>query len=140
MKHGSISQICDSPIEKHFLDGWLRNNLGAFTSRTDSETAKEWKARLRIDTPLASFDIYTQYRIGEYRVDFLCVSGGARVIVECDGHEFHERTKEQAANDSRRERALVIGGYSVLRYTGSELYRDAMRCAGEVQSYLEGQQ
>lgn len=55
-----------------------------------------------------------------------------KVIVECDGHEFHERTKEQAAKDRARDRASVMGGYDVFRFTGSELWRDPMGCAEQV--------
>ena len=36
-----------------------------------------------------------------------------QVVVECDGHDFHERTKEQAANDRERDRGLQGLGFSV---------------------------
>ena len=34
------------------------------------------------------------------------------VTVECDGHEFHQRTVEQASNDRRRDRMLQRFGHS----------------------------
>jgi hypothetical protein len=55
-----------------------------------------------------------------------------RVIVECDGHEYHDKTPEQARRDKGRDRFLQAQGYHVLRFTGSELVRSATRCAGEV--------
>lgn len=55
-----------------------------------------------------------------------------RLIVECDGHDFHEKTKEQAARDKRRDRTLQALGYKVFRFTGSEVYKDAIACAKEV--------
>lgn len=73
-----------------------------------------------------------------YRLDFAVIFGGPRcyrfgkVAVECDGHDFHERTKEQAAHDRSRDRALTRHGWTVLRFTGSEINRDARRCAQEV--------
>lgn len=45
------------------------------------------------------------------------------IAIELDGHDFHERTKEQATRDKRRDRALVAAGWSVLRFTGSEVIK-----------------
>ncbi|ACL58471.1 endonuclease domain-containing protein [Methylobacterium nodulans] len=78
-----------------------------------------------------------QVRVLDWPADFLLsvqrIEDGAvfRVVVECDGHEFHERTKEQAARDRSRDRALQARGCVVMRFTGSEVYRDPVRCACE---------
>lgn len=69
---------------------------------------------------------------GDYRLDFAFECDGKRVAVECDGHEFHERTKEQAARDKARDRSLVAAGWQVLRFTGSEIWADPGKCASEV--------
>lgn len=58
-------------------------------------------------------------------------------IVECDGHDYHERTKEQAARDRSRDRAFQSIGIPVFRFTGSEIHEDATKCAREVVRYLE---
>lgn len=55
----------------------------------------------------------------------------SRVAVELDGHDWHERTKEQAASDKRRDRMMVAEGWSVMRFTGSEVYLDAADCFWE---------
>jgi very-short-patch-repair endonuclease len=55
-----------------------------------------------------------------------------RVVVECDDHEYHERTKQQAIRDKTRDRAFQAQGFQVLRFTGSEIWRDALKCAAEV--------
>lgn len=78
--------------------------------------------------------IFPQAWIGDYRVDFLIlhdrgIDGIGGVIIECDGHEFHERTKEQAARDKARDRNIQERGYKVLRFTGSEIWRDPFACA-----------
>jgi|SRR5664280_3633585 len=62
---------------------------------------------------------------GEYRVI------ETQVVVECDGHDFHERTKEQAAHDRKRDRLLQDLGFKVFRFTGSEIWKDVFRCAEE---------
>jgi hypothetical protein len=74
--------------------------------------------------------IEPQAQLGEYRVDFLltyqeCIPDLDRkeklkdgteipgvkdvtvhLIVECDGHDFHDRSKEQASRDRERDREL----------------------------------
>jgi very-short-patch-repair endonuclease len=78
----------------------------------------------------------TQHRVGPYTVDFMVtVKSGDKtecVAIECDGHDFHERTKEQAAHDKKRDRFLVASGITVLRFTGSEIYKDPWQCCKEI--------
>lgn len=87
-----------------------------------------------------SFYITPQAQIGKYRADFLLwfVSGkhSAGLVIECDGHAFHERTKEQASRDKRRDREIFAAGYPVLRFTGSEIYADPVDCARQVRESL----
>lgn len=90
-----------------------------------------------------------QVQIEKFRVDFVVsaytwgtirqgkehISSAKRwrkLVVECDGHEYHERTKEQAARDKARDRHLNGLGYDVFRFTGSELWRDPFGCAEQV--------
>ncbi len=54
------------------------------------------------------------------------------VVVEVDGHEFHERTKFQAARDRQCDRAMIAEGFRVVRFAGQEVYRVAAECAEEV--------
>jgi hypothetical protein len=88
--------------------------------------------------------ITPQVWIGDYRVDFLIghlecepnkFTGDTFldnwVVVECDGHDFHEKTKEQAQRDKARDRYLVSAGFKVMRFTGSEIWRDPTACAIE---------
>lgn len=65
-----------------------------------------------------SVRIQLQAKLNGSRLDFLVelqsvedVGEGVvvyrwQVVVECDGHEFHERTKAQAARDRERDRGL----------------------------------
>lgn len=107
--------------------------------------------------------IWPQQAIGQYRADFaicrarydvatltddvpampyedVCYDELVRlsvpVIIECDGHDFHERTKGQAQHDRERDRYMQKRGYRVMRFTGSELYRDPMKCAKELDDFL----
>ena len=62
----------------------------------------------------------------------LAVSAWGPLVVEVDRHEFHERTKFQAARDRQRDRAMIAEGFRVIRFTGQEIYRDVEGCAEEV--------
>lgn len=73
--------------------------------------------------------IITQDEIGPYRADFTLMGCAAKVVVECDGHDFHEKTKEQAARDKKRDRYMTEAGYKVLRFAGSEIYSNPFECA-----------
>lgn len=94
--------------------------------------------------PPAGFErflIQPQAQIGKYRADFLVGVGAnghwRKVVVECDGHNYHERTKEQAAHDKERDRFMTLGGYKILRFAGSEIYKDAGKCADQIQELAE---
>lgn len=73
-----------------------------------------------------------------YRLDFAVAPESHKVAIEVDGHDFHERTKEQAARDKARDRALQADGWKVLRFTGSEVWNDPHRCALEVRQLVAG--
>ena len=91
----------------------------------------------------ASWKIMPQAPIGPFRCDFairwLNMMGDwspRLLIVECDGHDFHERTKEQASKDRARDRELQQMGHTVFRFTGADLYRDPVGCATQAANWL----
>lgn len=88
-------------------------------------------------------EINPQYKIGKYTVDFyvsLCFKPTdtitTKIIIECDGHDFHEKTKEQAKHDKERDRYFIKNGYKVLRYTGSEIYNNFVDIEKELRDYF----
>jgi len=64
----------------------------------------------------------------KYRVDFLIEWLDQKLIVECDGHEFHKATKEQARNDYVREQDLKLSGYDLIRFAGTQIWEDPHEC------------
>lgn len=84
-------------------------------------------------TPAMRLQIKPQATVGPYRADFLYsltdTEGKHKyLVVEIDGHDFHERTKEQAARDRSRDRWMVEHRYDVIRFTGSEVYGNPFAC------------
>lgn len=83
---------------------------------------------------------YQQAHVGRYRVDFLFLvqHEGKRhfVVVECDGHDYHERTKEQASHDKARDRWMASQDISILRFTGSEIFKDPLAAGEQVCEFI----
>ncbi len=59
-----------------------------------------------------------------------------KLIIECDGHEFHEKTKEQVEHDNLRDYKLRIAGYDVLHFSGSQINKDPLKCAEDIWNYI----
>ena len=84
-------------------------------------------------------NIECQVDIAGFRVDFVCGRGlPHQVVVECDGHDFHERTKEQATKDKARDRQLLALGFPVMRFTGTEIFMQPLVCALSVVAQVMG--
>jgi len=59
------------------------------------------------------------------------------IAIELDGHDFHERTKEQVAERNQRDRDAQADGWAILHFSGSELYRDPLACVRSVTALAE---
>lgn len=138
----------DTPIEKLFFNAlflnlrycdqeWFR---GILIANDESITAIKEMPEARTHLVLQR-----QAQLPGWRVDFLIhvyadwarepeggTVGWKQLIVECDGHDFHERTKEQAARDRERDRSFQLQGIEVFRFTGSELWKDPLGCSDQV--------
>jgi very-short-patch-repair endonuclease len=92
------------------------------------------------------YDIRPQVKIGKYRVDFLVGCIGVanskiynrEVIVECDGHNFHDKDKKQRAYEKARDRYFQSEGLTVFHYTGAEIAGNPIDAASEIVSFLIG--
>lgn len=115
----SVLDECESPIEQIFLLTYLLMNA---------------------DSPMFG-TLSTQVEIADYRVDFLYEHEPAnvRLVIECDGHEFHEKTKEQVVRNNERDFALKSMGYDVLHFSGSQIYNNPLSVVGNVREYIKTQ-
>lgn len=80
-----------------------------------------------------------------YRVDFLMEIAFKynqkyeeliSIVIECDGYEFHQKTKEQVEKDYERDRLLQMNGYCVLRFSGSEIYNNLTNCNHKITDFI----
>jgi very-short-patch-repair endonuclease len=100
---------CESPVELQFAKGAIARGI---------ELTPQWK-------------IYAGEAV--YRTDFAIVN--RKLAIEIDGHEYH-KTKEQRTNDTRRQRALELAGWRVIRFTGSEIHANLKGCLEELSKYM----
>ena len=74
-------------------------------------------------------NLYAQHSVGPYRLDFAIPE--KLIAIELDGHDYH-KTKEQRTHDAKRDRYLSEHGWTVLRFTGTEIYRDTRSCVEQI--------
>jgi very-short-patch-repair endonuclease len=112
-----------SPIERALLSAILR------AARIAEEPSRNGSIAF-----VDGYHLFSQMRIGRYTADIaiVCPATGARIVVEADGHDYHDRTREQASRDRRRDRFMQANGWIVARFTGADIHRDADACAREV--------
>jgi len=78
----------------------------------------------------------------QFRVDFLISCYDSKTgqmvsyCIEVDGHDFHEKTKEQARRDKQRDRLIQSVGYRILHFTGSEVYRNVTGVVDEILNHI----
>lgn len=137
---GQLGARCESPIERVMAAAlWARFNSA------DKWFTCHWHLGERLapgpsETPFDDVFGFFQVPAGKYVVDIVLIVRWAsiyqRIAIECDGHDFHERTKEQARHDRRRDRALQAAGFRVMRFTGSEIWANPGKCADEVMDVI----
>lgn len=108
---------CKSPIEKIFFFTW------------DLVTTRYFYDEIYV---------YPQYEINvnnkRFFADFMIFSenykNDVKIIVECDGYDYHS-SKEQIKKDNERDMILKTAGYDVVRFTGSQIFNDPIKCVEE---------
>lgn len=153
--------VCQSPIEQYFLLNFISTLDLDFVSVIDDPVSqiaislgheiggKTYTLRL-----FPQYGIKAEYLNITYHVDFLLMLQAVYydptaflkinanffcVAIEIDGHNFHERTKEQAARDKWRDREIQKAGYKLFRYTASEVYERSPQIVWELVDFLKTQ-
>lgn len=113
----------ESPIEAVFVVWWrvlrmLSPNDPAYALKLSEQHAVTVNGQhFRLDFAVLPSDV-------------LLAAAGERlgcpmkIAVELDGHDFHEKSKEQVAYRNQRDRSLQADGWTVLHVSGSELVKD----------------
>ena len=126
---------CESPIEirlaKAMLSRWpLRCRLGYGLCSPEAMRAAE-NDRVTL--------LYAQYPIGRFRVDFLVVRPhSVPVVVECDGHAYHQGDPSTWERDAERDKIIQQQGFVTLRFPGSRIHRDSDEVVDIIEKALAG--
>ncbi len=123
MNYG-VNQHTKSPIEIIFLVQFLiQTNDNLFIFCQDEIKTKNNKY-------YADFVIcYDRYVCDKLNKNF-------KLVIECDGYEFHQKTKKQVEKDNDREYNLKLLGYNILRFSGSEIYNNPKECVDKVLNFI----
>ena len=121
----------ESPIEAIFKLWWKTLQVAGKWRMPELDLFAQYPTReingrtYRIDFVVSPFDTDLHYEGTLLGVNF------PMLAIELDGHEFHERTKEQAIQRNQRDRDLQEIGFKLFHVSGSELYRDPPAVVGE---------
>lgn len=128
------SHKMESPIEQIFYVAWL------YSCRylNDIQLCPQKKiGNFRVDFEV---DIFGHFVNHEY--PFTCEQleeiskNCTKIAIELDGHDWHEKTKEQVEKDKKRERFIVSSGYRIFRFSGREVFKDPLSCVDEVRNFI----
>lgn len=127
-----IGGNCDSPIEVQ---------IGAAILLFFERASKPLLLGKTIDVeaPPDRLVLVPQFAWSFYRSDWAIFnprSHGA-LLIECDGKDFHS-SPEQVAHDRKKDASALERGFLTLRFTGSEIFRDADGCAQKVYDAIWG--
>ena len=119
---------CKSPIEQIFSLAFEIMNFVLYSDFMLIMLESQADIHLKNKHYVADF-LFDTEEIGEENYQKMCKP--YKLVIECDGHEFHEKTKEQVKKNNERDYDLKMAGYDVLHFSGSQIYNEPFRCAKE---------
>jgi very-short-patch-repair endonuclease len=112
-----------------------RESFGAAVQSERSESPIEEVLMLSLNTRSSLIgEFVQQYEVGPYRMDFAFPR--AKLYVEADGRH-HRRDPAQIAHDQKRGVYLASLGWTVLRFTGQQIYESSAEIAQRVEKVYQ---
>ncbi|MGH8524392.1 MAG: DUF559 domain-containing protein [Gammaproteobacteria bacterium] len=146
----SLLRLCESPVEQLFLAAaidYFGLSFNEHFKRGQGTFSTGYPAADGIFTLLVEPQKEITCLDARYRADFLFSlhrfnSGGksrlwGKTVVEIDGHDFHEKTKQQASRDKKRDRDLLAEGCFCMRFSGSDIFRNPVESVEEVYFHMD---
>ncbi|MCX7359607.1 MAG: DUF559 domain-containing protein [Alphaproteobacteria bacterium] len=127
----AAAEICESPIERLLLAPLMFISPLCLAPRYEGPLDLPSEARL-----------HAQHRIAGYRADFAYIvkpfrdERTIRIAIECDGHDYHS-TRDQREDDAARGNAIQGAGYTLMRFTGSQINQRPEGCAQDVADQVD---
>jgi very-short-patch-repair endonuclease len=131
---------CIDAATDHFHEEATNQSSDDFSTAVTLESPlEEAFARCWVVAQMLCLDYVITLRpqvvVGDYRLDFVLGSiyrSFPKLAVELDGHEFHEKTREQVTRRNTRDRYLQMTGWKVFHVSGSEFFRDPLECVRDI--------
>lgn len=101
-----------------------------FIRARDSVTESPLERSLAEQLDKLNVKYVREYKISRIHVDFAIPS--AKIAVECDGYRYHRDHDRDAARDA----FLKSQGWTVLRFTGTQIRADPQACARRIYEHL----
>lgn len=79
------------------------------------------------------FQVVTQYPVGRYRLDMAIPS--LKICIEADGKDYHS-SPAQKQHDRKRDSYLKGEGWTTIRFSGSQISRNPVKCIKKVESII----
>lgn len=136
-----IEKLFYKSLEKYLLNNIVLINNRKYKIKNLGDDSYNFIAEKDI-THNFIIDIYSQPKddcFSGYIPDFAIYINGAcsGFVIEIDGHEWHEKTKEQARIDKEKERAYIKSCFIPIRFTGYEVYHHSNICIHELFEIIE---
>lgn len=122
----------ESPAEAIFLAWWEISGAAARLAGGIEIASIHPQVEVECEGRCYRLDFQARYCDPLVKAAAVRFNAPLRLAVEIDGHDFHERTKEQVTHRDRRDRALQNDGWQILHFSGPELFGNPLRCATEV--------
>lgn len=151
IKNGNIPSIFVTEVQK-FINVKMKSDR--FKTRAIEEANKlrlnpiiEAQIKQTVESPIEEFMLTAlvqngldkhcrpQFQIGTKRVDFAFPI--AKLVVECDGRQYHFTDGELMEKDQKRDQYLAKKGWVVKHFDGLAIRRNIRNCMDEIQQYLE---
>lgn len=127
-------------LDRHSRPG--RHGVGALRRALDAWPLEGKPADSELEVRMARFLVrhalpaatFHPPRIAGFEVDFLI--DGSCIVLECDGWQYHGRTRSQFDRDRERDQILGAAGYVVFHFTWRQITRHAARTAERLRALI----
>lgn len=129
--YGFNTEGCQSPIEEIFTVAF---DIFLFMEGNKDDFYEGMFINNQQEIVVGKKKYYADFVINH---DFSVEEKSKPLVIECDGHDFHEKTKEQVIHDNERDLDLKKAGYDVIHFSGSQIYRNPAKCVRDAIEYFK---
>jgi len=135
-------EVCESPLEQimclRFMN--LYRDINDFGCKRVNKYFENmsWCSQADIKSELGNFraDFLIDLSITSYDKYNIPYSDNHRIIIECDGIQYHYKDKATINKTLDRDRTLKLLGFEVIHFSGDEIMKKGSECYDYVVDYI----